>query len=121
MGEVEVTLDSNNKPNYMMKSMLRQRYGLETEEYHTCHIWPGSCYDIYCHTNYANLVLIPSAIASLSDFDEKIMEALQSRAYKLFKWFPHSENKPKMVNSKSLPWLNLPRKATDNAQNRTSV
>ena len=121
MGEVEVTLDSNNKPKYMMRSMLRYRYGLETEEYHTCHIWPGSCYDIHCHTNYANLVLIPSAIASLSDFDENIMKALQSHAYKLFRWFPYSENKPKRVDDKSLPWLNLPHKTTDNAHNRTSV
>lgn len=118
---IKVTLDSNNKPNYMMKSMLRHRYGLEAEEYHTCHIWPGSCYDIHCHTSYANLVLIPSAIASLSDFDENIMKALQSHAYKLFRWFPYSENKPKRVDDKSLPWLNLSRKTMDNAHNRTSV
>lgn len=30
---IKVTLDSNNKPNYMMKFMLRHRYGLEAEEY----------------------------------------------------------------------------------------
>ena len=118
---IVVTLDSNKKPNYMMKSMLRLRYGLEAEEYHTCHIWPGSCYDIHCHTSYANLVLIPSAIASLSDFDEKIMKTLQFHAYKLFKWFPHSKNKPKRADDKSLPWLNLPHKIMDNSHNRTSV
>ncbi|HWQ55093.1 MAG TPA: hypothetical protein VN442_15505 [Bryobacteraceae bacterium] len=51
-----------------------------------CHIWPNSCYDERYHTCVANLVLLPSALASLTDFDPQVraesLDGIEKRAIK---------------------------------------
>ena len=90
---VHLYLDSNNDPNSQMKSSLKKR-GLIPKGYETCHIWEGSCYDPRYHTCYANLVLLPRAVASLSDHSESIRAILKYRAFKLFGFKPEGEDDP---------------------------
>jgi len=83
----DVYLDDNTIANGAIKKAL----GYESKdfyEYEVCHIWYKSCYDIRYHTSIVNLVLIPRAIAGLSDFDIDIVKLLQYRAYELFDWYP---------------------------------
>jgi len=82
-----IRLDDNSYANGAIKKALgcsiRQLTGFET-----CHIWPLTCYDTRYHTAIANLVLMPSAIASLSDYDPEVQAALQYRSYELYGWHP---------------------------------
>jgi hypothetical protein len=88
-----VRLDSNTYANVAIKRALglaRQRLvGFEA-----CHIWPLTCYDPRYHTAPANLVLIPRALAGLSDHDSEIQAALQYRAYELYEWWPDGLPQP---------------------------
>ena len=88
-------LDDNTYPNAQMKAMGAKRYNLAPRSYTTCHIWEQTCYDTRCHTCIANLVLLPSAIASLSDFDKQIQDILKFRAWELFKWSPSGKPVPR--------------------------
>ena len=88
-------LDDNTYPNAQMKAMAAKRYNLAPRSYTTCHIWEQTCYDTRYHTCIANLVLLPSAIASLSDFDKQIQDILKFRAWELFKWSPSGKRVPK--------------------------
>ena len=78
-----------------MKAIAAKRYNLAPRSYTTCHIWEQTCYDTRYHTCIANLVLIPSAIASLSDFDKQIHDILKFQAWELFKWPPSGKRVPK--------------------------
>ncbi|MCG3127272.1 MAG: hypothetical protein CHACPFDD_02130 [Phycisphaerae bacterium] len=62
--------------------------------FYTCHIWPGSCYDSRCHTVVANLVLIPSPLAALSDHDPESVAALKFRAFAPYRWHPPGHKAP---------------------------
>lgn len=86
-------LDDNSFPNSQMKAAMRRR-GIDPKGYETCHIWEETCYDSRYHTCYANLVLLPRAIAALSDHDDNIRDILKYRAYKLFGFWP-DEEKPR--------------------------
>ena len=88
-------LDDNTYPNAQMKAVAAKRYNLAPRGYTTCHIWEQTCYDTRYHTCIANLVLLPSAIASLSDFDKQIQDILKFRAWELFKWSPSGKRVPK--------------------------
>jgi hypothetical protein len=61
--------DNSYTNNAIKKAIDIQR--TEIKVYDTCHIWPATCYDEHFHTAIPNLVLLPSAIASLSDFFEE--------------------------------------------------
>lgn len=86
-------MDDNSYPNSQMKSSMKKR-GIIPTGYETCHIWEGTCYDSRYHTCYANLVLLPRAIASLSDHSESIRAILKYRAFKLFGFKPEGEDDP---------------------------
>jgi hypothetical protein len=82
-----VRLDDNTYANRAIKEAI----GLPRSEvtgFETCHIWPKTCYDVRYHTAIANLVLLPRALAGLSDHDREIQAALQYRAYELYAWHP---------------------------------
>ena len=87
-------LDDNSYPNTQMKKALMKRLNRIPQGYETCHIWEKSCYDTRYHTCFANLVLLPRAIASLSDHYDLIRDILKYRAYELFKFVPEGEKIP---------------------------
>lgn len=78
--------DDNSYPNAQMKASLRKQ-GIIPIGYETCHIWEKTCYDTDYHTCYANLVLLPRALASLSDHNDTIKAILKWQAYERFNEF----------------------------------
>lgn len=80
-------LDDNSYANHAIKQAIGIRRECITG-FETCHIWPQSCYDARYHTVVANLVLLPSPLAGLSDHDPGIQAALKFRAYELYGWRP---------------------------------
>jgi hypothetical protein len=87
-----VRLDDNTYANHAMKQAIgvgRNAIGFET-----CHIWPNSCYDESYHTVIANLVLMPRALASLSDHSKEVGQVLQYRALELYGWYPKEQEQP---------------------------
>ena len=82
-----IRLDDNNYANIAIKRELGFGRG-EIEGFEACHIWPLTCYDQRYHTAIANLVLLPRALASLSDHEVEIQAALQYRAFELYSWYP---------------------------------
>jgi hypothetical protein len=89
----EVRLDDNSYANHAIKRAV----GIARERlvgFEACHIWPLSCYDERYHTAVANLVLLPRALAGLSDHDEEIRAALQFRAFELYGWYPSDASAP---------------------------
>lgn len=89
-----VYLDDNSYANHTIKRAI----GVPRERlvgFEACHIWPRTCYDARYHTTIANLVLLPRALAGLSDHDPEIRAALQYRAHELYDgWFPEGEARP---------------------------
>lgn len=89
-----VRLDDNTYANTAIKRAL----GLPRAKivgYHACHIWPLTCYDARYHTAVANLVLLPSPLAGLTDFDPEVAAALQYRAFELYGWHPEGQEVPR--------------------------
>ena len=101
-------LDDNSFPNSQMKAALKKR-GIEVKHYETCHIWKDSCYEFEYHTCYANLVLLPRALASLSDHNENIRDILKYRAYELFGFYPEGMSAPQKPKNYPKPgeWFTL--------------
>jgi hypothetical protein len=88
-----IRIDDNTYAN----NAIKRAVGIDRndiKEYETCHIWKDTCYDERYHTAIPNLVLIPSAIASLSDHSDEIINALKYRSYELYGWYPQEESKP---------------------------
>lgn len=88
-----VRLDNNTYANVAIKRAL----GLNrkhVEGFEACHIWPLTCYDTRYHTAPANIVLLPRALAGLSDHDHEIQAALQYRAAELYSWWPDGFEEP---------------------------
>jgi hypothetical protein len=87
-----VYLDKNNYPNAAIKRAI----GLDrlAENYIACHIWPDSCYDDKYHTCIANLILLPRAIAGLSDHDELTQLCIRYRSYEIYQWYPAEQRMP---------------------------
>lgn len=97
-----VRLDDNSYANIAIKratGLGRSAVGFEV-----CHIWPATCYDARYHTAIANLVLIPRALAGLSDHDPEVQKALQYRAYELYKWWPQDQPEPKKPEAYPENW-----------------
>ena len=78
--------DDNSYPNAQMKASLKKQ-GIIPRGYETCHIWEKTCYKPEYHTCFANLVLLPRAIASLSDHDDTVKAILKWHAYERFNGF----------------------------------
>jgi hypothetical protein len=87
-----IRLDDNTYANRAIKQAIGA--GRNAKGFETCHIWPKSCYDERYHTVVANLVLIPRALASLSDHSKEISQSLQYRAFELYGWYPLEERRP---------------------------
>lgn len=88
-----IRLDSNTYANVAIKRALGL-HRLQLEGFEACHIWPLTCYDPRYHTAPANLVLLPRALAGLSDHDLEIQAALQYRALELYEWWPDGFDRP---------------------------
>jgi hypothetical protein len=89
----KVGLDDNTYANGLIKRSL----GLNSSEvvgFECCHVWPNSCYDTRYHTVIANLVLLPAALASLTDYHSEVQTALQYRAFELYGWHPNEKPTP---------------------------
>ncbi len=109
-GEVEgIIYDDNSRPNSQMKAMAKKYYGVNLQDFTVCHVWPDTCYDVRYHTCYANLVCIPAAIHSLTDYDSHVESCLKYRAYELFGWKPDDEQVPTKPENYPTEWLALPR------------
>ena len=96
-------LDDNSYANVVIKRAL----GMHRKSivgFECCHIWPNSCYDTRYHTAIANLVLIPRALASLTDHNPEIQTALQYRAYELYGWHPEEKLAPEKPENYPYNW-----------------
>ena len=106
-----IIYDDNTHPNRIIKAAVKKYlgFGIAPKEYHVCHIWEGSCYDCRYHTNLKNLVLLPSSIYSLSDYDKSVLAMLKWRAAELFDgWHPENRLLPqKPAHYRRLSWLNI--------------
>lgn len=87
-----VRLDDNTYANQASKKALCHLG--KFNGFTACHIWPGTCYDERYHTVLANLVLLPSALSSLTDHNTEIEKCLQYRSWKLYRWYPDGKAKP---------------------------
>ena len=88
-----VRLDDNTYANRAIKVAL----GMHRKNlvgFECCHIWPKTCYDTRYHTAVANLVLLPRALAGLTDHNPGIQRAIQYRAFELYGWYPDGEQSP---------------------------
>lgn len=88
-----VTLDDNTAGNLAIKMAVFGAHA-GVKRFHACHVWPATCYDARYHTCIANLVLIPAAVAGLSDHDEGVAAALRFRSWELFGWKPEEADVP---------------------------
>lgn len=88
-----VLLDDNTFANNYIKTAI----GLPIKKFkgfQVCHIWPRSCYNSIYHTTIANLVLLPRALAGLTDHNDRIKSILQYRSFELYGWYPKEQIKP---------------------------
>lgn len=88
-----VRFDDNTYANLAIKRAVGLRRG-QALGFESCHIWPLTCYDERFHTAVANIVLLPRALASLSDHDDEIQRVLQYRAFELYSWWPDDQPQP---------------------------
>jgi hypothetical protein len=87
-----VRFDDNSYANVAIKRATG--LGKSAEGFEACHIWPLTCYDERYHTAVANIVLLPRALAGLSDHAIEIQTALQYRAFELYRWYPKDMQQP---------------------------
>lgn len=108
-GEVDgIIFDDNSRPNSKMKTMAKNYYGIILKDFTVCHVWPDTCYDVRYHTCFANLVYIPAAIHSLTDYDAHVEACLKYRAYELYGWKPEEADIPEKPEKYPTEWLVLP-------------
>ena len=74
------------------------------ENFSACHIWEGTCYDTRYHTLLANLVLVPSELSSLTDYNQHIKDCLKYKAWDLYHWKPENTNEPKRPENYPRNW-----------------
>src|SRR5688572_21324047 len=98
-----IRLDDNSYANVALKRALGL-HRLQLEGFEACHIWPRTCYDERFHTVVANLVLLPRALAGLSDHDVEIQASLQYRAYELYAWYPEGATLPQKPSFYPSQW-----------------
>lgn len=99
-----VKLDDNTYANVAIKNAL----GINRKmllKFECCHIWPKTCYDTRYHTAVANLVLLPRALAGLTDHNLAIQRAIQYRAFELYGWHPEEQSPPARPANYPENWL----------------
>lgn len=97
-----ITFDDNTKANRALKNSLKHVGHFKAFE--VCHIWPDTCYDVRYHTTLANLVMLPRALAGLTDHDQAIQKCLQYRSWELYGWHPEDEAQPKKPEKYPTNW-----------------
>jgi hypothetical protein len=98
-----IRLDDNTYANTALKQALTPGYrGFDNCV--VCHVWLNSCYDHRYHTCIANLVLLPNALASLTDFDPQAQAALHFRSWELYGWHPQDEETPARPEGYPAAW-----------------
>ena len=90
-----VTLDNNSKANMAIKNAIAKslpiRVGFpDFSDYMACHIWDGTCYDERFHTSVFNLVLVPTALAGLTDYNDAVKQMLQYESARRLGVYPDS-------------------------------
>jgi hypothetical protein len=88
-----ITLDDNTYANTCFKRAL----GIQRKQFagfNICHIWAGTAYDPRYFTQIANLVAIPSELASLTDHHHHVAASLKFRSWELYGWKPDKELAP---------------------------
>lgn len=95
-----VTLDNNSKANMAIKSAIAHSLPIkgifsEFSDYMACHIWDGTCYDEHYYTSVFNLVLVPTAIAGLTDYNDAVKQMLQYESARRFGVYPQVYPSPK--------------------------
>jgi len=89
----DIRFDDNSYANNVIKKAIGVP-PLKIRGYVACHIWDRTCYDERYHTAIANLVLLPSPLAGLTDHHAPTKKALQYRSYELYKWHPEEHPLP---------------------------
>lgn len=84
--------DDNTMANVAIKNAVKLslphlKY-VDFKDYMACHIWDKTCYDNRFHTSVFNLVLVPKAIAGLTDFNDAVKEMLQYESALRFGVYP---------------------------------
>lgn len=87
-----VRIDDNTYPNVAIKKTISK--DVKFEDFEVCHIWPGTTYDERYHTLLQNLVMLPRALAALSDHMEEVISVLKYRAWELYGWHPAGTQTP---------------------------
>lgn len=87
-------LDDNSKANIAIKTSFGYQTSAAASKrmitnFHTCHIYDkqGETYSPEYHCSIPNLVLVPSAIHSLTDHSEECRRLLKYRTYDLYGFF----------------------------------
>lgn len=91
-----IRFDDNTYANIAIKEMLGYKGDSKKhiKNMFTCHIYDETCYDEDYHTKIENLVLIPKAIAQLSDYHDEVKLVLKYRAYELYGWYYPKDKEP---------------------------
>lgn len=98
-----VKIDDNTYANNAIKYAV----GINRKDiknFNACHIYENTCYDERYHTKIENLVLIPNAIAQLSDNFEEVINCLKYRAFELYGWYPEESEKPVKPHNYPTNW-----------------
>ena len=99
----DVVLDHNSYANVAIKRAIGVPRA-DVKGFEACHIWPLTCYDERCHTVIANLVLLPRALAGLTDHSPEIQRALQFRSWELYGWCPEGKPQPTKPSGYPTTW-----------------
>ena len=98
-----VRFDDNTYANRAFKEALSQ--SAKFTGFAVCHVWPRTCYDARYHTVLANMVLLPRALASLTDHNVHIERCLKYRSWCLYGWKPEGEEEPQKPENYPTNWL----------------
>lgn len=99
-----VLLDDNTFANTYIKAAIGLSRG-QVIGYETCHVWPLTCYHPAHHTTIANLVLLPRALAGVTDHNKQVRSVLQYRSYELYGFYPAEVDEPTKPPQYPTSWL----------------
>ncbi len=92
----DIRIDDNTYANRAIKEAISKN--IKFEDFEVCHIWPGTTYDERYHTLLQNLVMIPRALAGLTDHLDDVINMLKYRAWELYGWYPEGRDVPQKPN-----------------------
>lgn len=106
-----IYIDDNTYANVAIKKAIGRE--IHFENFHACHIWPGTVYDERYYSLIPNLVLIPKIIAGLSDHYKEVIDVLKYRSYELYGWYPSEEQVPQKPAYYPSNWTSICTEKTD--------